>query len=598
MLGAIIGDIVGSAYEFHPTNKYDFEMFRAGSSYTDDSICTIAIADAILKHKDYGESLHEWCQRYMYPMGGYGGRFKEWVMSSHPQPYNSFGNGSAMRVSPVAWAFKNAFAAVPVAERTAACTHNHPEGIKGAQAVALAIHIGDEIRRLSEKIDKETIIKGFERILEFSGYDINIQRSDVLNKFDETCQGTVPVALWIITESNSFEDAIRKAISLGADADTLGAIVGSIAEAIWGIPTHLAVKAMSYLSEEMKDVVLEFYQRYEVGDGSLYQHLVYAREMERRKKAENAEYWRQVRARLDEAKRQKELRRIEIIGNAKCYMTCIVAGTKFIHPQSIYYSFGVNDILTMKSELNKHDENAIALYFGEEKIGYIPRKQNAELSKLLKKGYGGSFLVYVSDWDGCDEKRKITIKIMRKKNAEADPFAYNEVVYGAYRTVEKDQLYYSTGGSTGTLQGRTTPARIDELGPNEIFVFGSNAQGYHGGGAAHAAMKKFGAEWGKGDGLQGRSYAISTMEGLLNTARNINRFIEFASKRQDLRFLVTPIGCGIAGYTPLQIAPLFRKAITLPNVFLPRIFWEYFWITEGHQPDYFTPDEGWKKWNK
>lgn len=262
MLGAIIGDIVGSRFEFNPTNDYNFELFTEECDFTDDTICTVAIADALINDSDYGKSLHDWCRKYPNPKGGYGGRFREWVMSNNPKPYNSFGNGSAMRVSPIAWRFLNAGGMIYEAEKAAACTHNHPEGIKGAQAVALAIHYGDEIRRLSEKIDRETILKGFERVLEFTDYNINIRRTSVLNKFDETCQGTVPVALWIISESTGFEDAIRKAVSLGADADTLGAIVGSIAEAIWGVPTDLALEAMRYLPSEMKTVVLRFYLSY------------------------------------------------------------------------------------------------------------------------------------------------------------------------------------------------------------------------------------------------------------------------------------------------------------------------------------------------
>lgn len=170
-------------------------------------------------------------------------------------------------------------------------------------------------------------------------------------------------------------------------------------------------------------------------------------------------------------------------------------------------------------------------------------------------------------------------------------------VLADYARLEDELMYYSTGGSTGTLPMRITPKHIDELSENEIFVFGSNAQGYHGGGAAAFAMKKFGAVWGQGDGLQGQSYAISTMEGLVATARNINRFIHFARVHPELRFYVTAIGCGIAGYTPLQIAPLFQKAVMLPNIFMPKIFWEYFWMTNGeHHPDYFTPSEGWSKW--
>ena len=262
MLGAIIGDIVGSAYEFNPTNDYNFEMFAEASSFTDDTICTIAVADALLKDRDYGKSLHEWCRRYMKPKGGFGGRFRKWVESDNPTPYGSYGNGSAMRVSPIAWAHLNLGGALPEAARSAECTHNHPEGIKGAEATVAAIHYGDELRRLSDKIDKETITRYFQPIIEHYGYNIDINKDDVMNKFDETCQGTVPVALWIITESTGFEDAIRKAVSLGADADTLGAIVGSIAEAIWGIPEDMALNAMQILPDEMKSVVLKFYKEF------------------------------------------------------------------------------------------------------------------------------------------------------------------------------------------------------------------------------------------------------------------------------------------------------------------------------------------------
>ena len=139
MLGAIIGDIVGSRFEFNPTNDYHFELFGEGCSFTDDTVCTIAIADALLKGKDFGESLHEWCNRYPHPMGGYGGRFRQWVFSNEPLPYNSFGNGSSMRVSPIAHWFENKDEMLAAAAATAAPTHNHEEGIKGAQTVALPL---------------------------------------------------------------------------------------------------------------------------------------------------------------------------------------------------------------------------------------------------------------------------------------------------------------------------------------------------------------------------------------------------------------------------------------------------------------------------
>lgn len=259
MLGAIIGDIVGSRFEFNPTNDYNFELFSPQCSYTDDTICTIAIADALLKQRDFGESLHEWCNRYPYPMGGYGGSFAQWVHSQNPKPYNSFGNGAAMRVSPIAWFNLNAIGDMYQTVDATACTHNHPEGIKGAQAVVTAIHDCLQMHHLCDRIDSDTIWElGLKRAVQKFGYRINFTYPEVENTFDETCQGTVPVAFWIILQSNSFEDAIRRAVSLGADADTLGAIVGSIAEAIWGIPEWMKKKAVSYLPQDMRDVLQAF----------------------------------------------------------------------------------------------------------------------------------------------------------------------------------------------------------------------------------------------------------------------------------------------------------------------------------------------------
>ena len=257
MLGAIIGDIVGSRWEFNPTNNYNFEWLSDQNGFTDDTICTVAVADALLNGRDFGESIHDWCNRYPHPMGGYGGRFAQWVHSENPLPYNSFGNGSAMRVSPVAHWFDTLDEVLDAAAATAIPSHNHDEGIKGAQTVAMAIfkalQYGHEAPLYINNILEECLL--------FSGYDLDIRRADVVNRFDETCQGTVPVALWIISDSTSFEDAVRKAVSLGADADTLGAIVGSISEAIWGIPKEIEQAIIPFLTDEMKEVVEEFYKR-------------------------------------------------------------------------------------------------------------------------------------------------------------------------------------------------------------------------------------------------------------------------------------------------------------------------------------------------
>ena len=161
MLGAIIGDIIGSRWEFNPTNDYNFELFSNKNSYTDDTICTIAVADALLNGSDdYGKYIHHWCRRYPRPMGGYGCRFAQWIKSDNPSPYGSYGNGSAMRVSPIGWWFSDPHEIYDQAKKTAACTHNHEEGILGAQAVSFAIYDARELRRkFGKKLTKEIVLK-------------------------------------------------------------------------------------------------------------------------------------------------------------------------------------------------------------------------------------------------------------------------------------------------------------------------------------------------------------------------------------------------------------------------------------------------------
>lgn len=253
MIGAIIGDIVGSDYEFNNTSDYNFPLFAKGSDYTDDTICSVAVADAILNGHDYQTAMRKWCRKYPHPKGEYGGYFLNWVMRPDPSPYNSFGNGSAMRVSPVAWLFDNEPDVRAQAEASAAITHNHPEGIKGAVAIAVAIF------RMRKAEKKESRI--FEEVAkEFYGEDVfsNLPRRGF---FDVTCQGCVPLALYLASLSSDFEDAIRRAVAYGGDSDTLGAIVGSLAEAQYEIPEQMKEKALSYLPKEMKEIVKEFEQR-------------------------------------------------------------------------------------------------------------------------------------------------------------------------------------------------------------------------------------------------------------------------------------------------------------------------------------------------
>ena len=251
ILGAIIGDIMGSRYEFANTFDYDFEPFGAGCSFTDDTVCTVAIADAILRNHDnpdYKGSTLNWCRKYPYPMGAYGGSFSRWLRTGGSAPYGSFGNGAAMRVSPVGFAFADDPERIEMeAEASAAFTHNHPEGIKGAKCVAGAI--GDLVR--GEGTAAEVALRWREKC--YKGYPLPIE-----GEFDETCQGCVPLALTLLTESNGYEDAVRRAVSYGGDSDTLGAVVGSLAAAAWDIPEWMVVKAKGILPADLLAVVEEF----------------------------------------------------------------------------------------------------------------------------------------------------------------------------------------------------------------------------------------------------------------------------------------------------------------------------------------------------
>lgn len=249
MLGAIIGDIVGAPYEFANTSNPRFPLFSKRSSFTDDTVCTVAVADALVRGTDFGETLREWCLRYPNPMGGYGCSFNAWLHSPNPQPYNSWGNGAAMRVAAVGWAFDTEADTLRAALASAAPTHNHVEGLIGAATIALAIH--------KLRIDRwESIAPIFESSY---GVDPALPAPGV---FDETCQGCVPLAFLICSKSNSFEDAIRKAVVYGGDSDTLAAIVGSLAEARWGIPEKIREKALSMLPADMCSVLEKFKSKF------------------------------------------------------------------------------------------------------------------------------------------------------------------------------------------------------------------------------------------------------------------------------------------------------------------------------------------------
>lgn len=256
MLGAIAGDIIGSVYEARPIKTTDFPLFQSKSRFTDDTVLTVAVADAIVKNNDYQSALKSYGQAY--PDAGFGMFFFNWLFSSDSQPYNSFGNGSAMRVSPVGFAFDSVAAVLAEAEKSAAITHNHPEGIAGAQAVALAVFLA---RQGSEKAEiKREITSRF-------GYDLN-RRLDEIRPgygFDVTCRGSVPEALIAFEESENVEDAIRKAISLGGDSDTLACITGGVAQAYYKkIPEKIVNKVYTRLPESFVPVIENFNRRFQV----------------------------------------------------------------------------------------------------------------------------------------------------------------------------------------------------------------------------------------------------------------------------------------------------------------------------------------------
>lgn len=398
MLGAIIGDVVGSIYEFNNHRSKEFDIYTTSMDFTDDTVMTAAVAEWLMLTDRSMAKLEDtmvyWGKQY--GGAGYGNRFYCWLFlpralgyGDKRVPYNSFGNGSAMRVSAVGWMFDSLEETEEWAKRSAEITHNHPEGIKGAQATAAAIFMA------RTGVTKEQIKAYVEQKY---GYDLSRTCDEIrpVYQFNETCQGTVPEAIIAFLESTDFEDAIRTAVSLGGDSDTLACITGGIAEAYYReIPNWMVKGVWGKLDEDLKNVVCNF--------------------------AKTAPY---------------------------------------------FLSFEGEDFLRISSDF------------------------------------------------------------------------------------------------------------IVELDEDEIFVFGSNLHGFHSGGAARAAMDKFGAEWGVGVGRTGQTYAIPTMHGGVDAIKPyVDEFVEYAKAHPELRFLVTRVGCGIAGFRDEDIAPLFAECVALENVFLPRNFW-------------------------
>ena len=254
IIGAIAGDVIGSAYEFNLTRDHDFELFTPDSTFTDDTVLTMANAMWLLEDEQHTPEklvsiMLDMC--WKYPDRGYGGRFAHWIHDGDPQPYNSFGNGSAMRVSPVGYYARTIDEALALAKISAEVTHNHPEGIKGAQATAAAIFMarqGKTKREISEYVEKSF------------GYDLSRTLDQIRPTFtfDETCQRTVPEAITCFMEGKDYEDVVRLAVTLAGDADTLAAIAGSISSAIDDVPNDITQPVIARLSEDFCVTLLRF----------------------------------------------------------------------------------------------------------------------------------------------------------------------------------------------------------------------------------------------------------------------------------------------------------------------------------------------------
>ena len=258
LYGTIFGDIAGSTYEWHPAKDYHFDLLPNNSHFTDDTVMTAAVATWLMTEPRNSETLIKSLQLFgsLYPYAGYGRNFFNWLRDPKPQPYYSWGNGSAMRVSPVGWAFDTLEETLEAAKLSAEVTHNHPEGIKGAQATAACIWMARKGK------SKQEIKEYVERVF---GYNLNRTCDEIrmTYQFDESCQGTVPESIIAFLESTDYESAIRLAVSLGGDADTMGAITGGIAEAFYGeVPEHIRKEVVKRLPTEFIEIMQRFYQKF------------------------------------------------------------------------------------------------------------------------------------------------------------------------------------------------------------------------------------------------------------------------------------------------------------------------------------------------
>ena len=255
MIGTIAGDLIGSVYEFSRLKTKGFQpLFHPKVRFTDDTVCTVAVADAILADSDPQETMVRWCSSYA-ENGGWGRQFALWFLSDNPQPYGSWGNGAAMRISPVGFLANNESQVLAWSDRFSGLTHNHPEAIESAQAVALAIYwarCGEPLQDIKQKL------------IDRYGYDLDRTPDDIRPNYVRTERAidSVPQAISCVLHADGFEDAIRNAVSLGGDSDTIAAIAGGIAEAAFGVPDDIRAETHRRLPKDIQSIVLRFYERY------------------------------------------------------------------------------------------------------------------------------------------------------------------------------------------------------------------------------------------------------------------------------------------------------------------------------------------------
>ncbi len=260
MIGAIIGDIAGSRFEGNPIKSKRFDLFHPSCRVTDDSVMSLAIAKAVLHSDKKREILSAYAVKFMQELGrryaraGYGGRFREWLQEEDPQPYGSYGNGAAMRVSACGFAADSLEEAIALSHAVTAVTHDHPEGIKGAESVAVAVYLARTGCRMEDI--RQHIARHY--------YSVDFRLDDIREeyRFDVTCQGSVPYAFAAFFESTDFEDAIRNAVSIGGDSDTIAAITGSMAEAYYGVPDKLREQAQPYIGTTLQHILVAFEEKY------------------------------------------------------------------------------------------------------------------------------------------------------------------------------------------------------------------------------------------------------------------------------------------------------------------------------------------------